>query len=79
MARFFNRLDEDSLLQFEQIFRILRKKIYAVRPPENLLLDLDSTLLETIGRQECEGFNYHYSSHGYHLLLCYDDLNQRPA
>ena len=74
ISRFFNRLDEDSLLQFEKIFRILRHKIYGIRPPENILLDLDSTLLKTYGHQEGEGFNYHYQSHGFHPLLCFDGL-----
>jgi hypothetical protein len=40
-----------------------------------MLLDLDSTLLETYGRQEGEEFNYHYRAHGYHPLVCYDGLN----
>lgn len=26
------------------------------------------------GRQEGEGFNFHYQAHGYHSLLCYDGL-----
>ena len=32
------------------------------------LLDLDSTLLDTYGHQEGEGFNFRYQSHGYHPL-----------
>ena len=72
MSRFFNHLDEDSLFQFEKIFRILRQKVYGNRPPECILWDLDSTLLQTHGHQEGEGFNYHYQSHGYHhTILCY--------
>ena len=39
-----------------------------------LLLDLDSTLLDTHGHQEGEGFNFHYQSHGYHPLVCYDGI-----
>jgi len=39
-----------------------------------MLFDLDSTLLNTYGRQEGEGFNYHYQAHGYHPLLCFDCL-----
>lgn len=39
-----------------------------------MLLDLDSTLFETYGKQEGEGFHFHYRVHGYHLLLCYDGL-----
>lgn len=37
-----------------------------------MLLDLDSMLLEAYGNQEGEDFNYHYQSHGYHPLVCYD-------
>lgn len=39
-----------------------------------MLFDLDSTLLNTYGRQEGEGFNFHYQAHGYHPLLCFDGL-----
>ena len=39
-----------------------------------MLFDIDSTLLDTYGTQEGEGFNYHYQAHGYHPLLCYDGL-----
>lgn len=39
-----------------------------------MLFDIDSTLLDTYGNQEGEGFNYHYQAHGYHPLLCYDGL-----
>ena len=39
-----------------------------------LLLDLDSTLLDTFGKQEGEGFNFHYQNHGYHPLVCYDGM-----
>lgn len=39
-----------------------------------ILLDLDSTLLNTYGHQEGEGFNFHYQDHGYHPLVCYDGI-----
>lgn len=39
-----------------------------------LLLDVDSTLFDTYGNQEGEDFNYHYQSHGYHPLVCYDGI-----
>lgn len=39
-----------------------------------VLLDIDSTLFSTYGNQEGEGFSYHYSSHGYLPLFCYDRL-----
>lgn len=74
LSRFFNRMDEDTLLQFDDIDRSLRDIIYSIKCPEHMLLDLDSTLFKTYGKQEGEGFNFHYRAHGYHPLLCYDGL-----
>ena len=74
LSRFFNRMDEDTLIQFDDIDRNLRDIIYSIKRPEHMLLDLDSTLLETYGHQEGKGFNFHYHAHGYHPLLCYDGL-----
>ncbi|NMA64773.1 MAG: IS1380 family transposase [Clostridiaceae bacterium] len=72
MSRFFNRMDKDTLDQYELIHRLMRQKVYSIERPDMILLDIDSTLFETYGSQEGQGFNYHYSSHGYHPLLCYD-------
>ena len=74
MSRFFNRLDENSLDQFEAIHRAMRKIIYSIEAPLQLIFDLDSTLLATYGKQIGAGFNYHYQSHGYHPLLCFDSV-----
>ena len=74
LSRFFNRMDSDTLGQLNQITRELRKAIYSIKKPEFMLFDIDSTLLDTYGNQEGEGFNYHYQAHGYHPLLCYDGL-----
>lgn len=67
-------MDQDSLEQLNQIIHELRKIICSIRKPEFILFDFDSTLLNTYGNQEEEGFNYHYHAHGYHPLLCYDRL-----
>ena len=67
-------MDEDTLMQFDDIDKNLRDIIYSIKRPEHVLLDLDSTLFDTYGRQEGEGFNFHYQAHGYHPLLCYDGL-----
>lgn len=74
LSRFWNRMDEGTLLQFDMIAETMREAIYSVNPPEQILFDLDSTLLDTFGMQEGEGFNFHYQAHGYHPLLCYDGL-----
>ena len=74
LSRFFNRMDSDTLIQFNEITKELRKIAYKIKKPEMVLFDLDSTLLNTFGAQEGEGFNFHYSANGYHPLLCYDGL-----
>jgi hypothetical protein len=74
LSRFFNRMDEDTLVQFENILKQLRNIVYTIKKPEMVLFDLDSTLLDTYGKQEGVAYNYHYSSNGYHPLLCYDGL-----
>ena len=74
LSRFFNRMDESTLNQFYALMRRFRKVVYSGKKPEMLLLDLDSTLLNTYGHQEGEGFNFHYQNRGYHPLVCYDGI-----
>lgn len=45
-------MDEDTLVQFNDIDKNLRDIIYSIKCPEHVLLDLDSTLFGTYGRQE---------------------------
>jgi hypothetical protein len=74
LSRFWNRMDADTVKQFEDIIRQMRLSAYRIQMPDQVFLDLDSTLLNTYGKQKGEGFNYHYQAHGYHPLLCYDGL-----
>ena len=74
ISRFFNRMDDTTLKQFDQIEKTMRDIVYSIKAPEHMLFDLDSTLLNTYGKQEGEAFNYHYQAHGYHPLLCFDGI-----
>ena len=74
ISRFHNRMDETSLMQLQEIHRILRRRAYSVQRPEHILFDLDTTLFPAYGTQEGEAFNYHYQAHGYHPLLCFDGM-----
>ena len=74
ISRFFNRMDDTTLKQFDQIEKLMRDIVYSIKAPEYMLFDLDSTLLNTYGEQEGEAFNYHYQAHGYHPLLCFDGI-----
>lgn len=74
LSRFFNRMDALTLAQFDRIGQQMRDIIYSIKKPDFMLFDLDSTLLNTYGKQEGEAFNFHYMAHGYHPLLCYDGI-----
>ncbi len=78
LSRFFNRMNESTLEQFDRIDRKTRQILSSIRKPEPILFDLDSTLLNTYGNQEGEGFHFHYQAHGYHPLLCYDGRTGDP-
>ena len=74
ISRFWDRMDDTTVNQLDKIGTDMRDTMYSISHPEHMLFDLDSTLLDTYGHQEGEGFNYHYQAHGYHPLLCFDGL-----
>ena len=76
MSRFFSRADETTIKQLNCILTELRRIAYAIKRPEFIVFDLDSTLLDTYGNQEGSAFNFHYQNVGYHPLLCYDALTK---
>ena len=76
LSRFFSRMDETTIKQLNCITTELRKMAYAIKRPEFVVFDLDSTLLDTYGNQEGKAFNYHYQNVGYHPLLCYDSITK---
>lgn len=67
-------MDDTTLEQFDWIEKLMRDIVYSIKPPEHILFDLDSTLLNTYGKREGEAFNYHYQAHVYHPLLCFDGI-----
>ena len=75
ISRFFNRMDEETDGQFNQILKELRKSVYNIEGRPNLVIfDPDTTLLETYGNQEGGAYNSHYQAVGYHPMVCGDLL-----
>lgn len=74
LSRFFHRMDETTLGQFNQILRELRKVVYSIKMPGFMLFDIDTTLLNAYGGQEGAAFNYHYRDKGYHPFFAFDGL-----
>ena len=75
LSRFWNRMDQSTLDQLNELFQAMRKTIYAMNRPEFMVFDIDTTLLDAYGNQEGVAFNYHYQSVGYHPFLCFNGLN----
>jgi len=67
-------MDNDTLTRLDSINAKMCDIVYSIKALEHMLFDLDSTLLNTYGKQEGEGFNFHYQAHGYHPLLYYDGI-----
>ena len=67
-------MNEYTLNQFLAIGKILRKRVYSIQMPQDVILDLDSTLLDAYSKQEGRDFNFNYQSNGYHPLVCYDGM-----
>ena len=47
LSRFWNRMDADTLAQHDKINAKMREIVYSIKKPEQMLFDLDSTLLNT--------------------------------
>lgn len=76
LSRFHNRMDLDTLSILKYIQSALRKIVYSLDLPENVILDIDSTLLNTYGKQYGGKYNHHYDSIGYHPLVCFDPFTR---
>jgi len=74
LSRFYNRLDEKTIGQLDEINRVILKRSYSICKPEHILLDIDTTLLDGYGKQEGVCFNYHYQANGYHPFICFDSM-----
>lgn len=75
LSRFWNRMDQLTLDQLNEIFQTMRKTVYAIDRPEFMVFDIDTTLLDAYGKQEGVAFNFHYQAVGYHPFLCFNGLN----
>ena len=76
LSRFFQRMDQTTLEQLTKIQTDMRRRVYQIQKPEMVVIDIDSTLLETFGKRDGEDFKYHYQAHWYHPLVCYDALTE---
>ena len=74
ISRFFNRVTEQSIEDFQTLNQVLIDQARLVRNDTNMIIDLDSTHSDTFGNQEQADYNAHYQTNGYHPLVAFDGL-----
>lgn len=66
---------EEDIKLLNSLFPLLFESVYNYKNTECIILDIDSTLSQTYGKQEDGEFNYHYRKNGYHPLVLYNGVN----
>jgi hypothetical protein len=74
LSRFWDRVSETTLRQFQELNQSMLDKVRLQRNTTELLIDLDSTHSDTFGNQERTDYNAHYGTTGYHPLVAFDGL-----
>jgi hypothetical protein len=74
ISRYNNRVSVGTLKSWQLINERLQDNIYAIKPIEHIIFDIDSTNFQTYGDQYGSDYNSHYASDGYHPLLMFDGL-----
>ena len=72
ISRFWNRLDDVSVISADLALKFMRKQAYALQCPREVIFDIDTTILPTYGTQSGGEYIHHYQEVGYHPMLCYD-------
>ena len=74
LSRFWDRVSEETIAQFQVLNQALIDKVRLERNATEMIIDLDSTHSDTFGNQEDANFNAHYGTNGYHPLVAFDGL-----
>jgi hypothetical protein len=74
ISRYNNRVSVGTLKSWQVINELLQDNVYAIKPIEHIIFDIDSTNFQTYGDQYGSDYNSHYASNGYHPLLMFDGL-----
>ena len=74
VSRRCNELNIETYKLMERINTELLTRAYSVKRPKHIIFDIDSTEVQTYGKQYGSSFNHHYNSTGFHPLLLFDGI-----
>lgn len=75
VSRRNNELNKNTFKTMECINSELLDRAYKIETPEFVIFDIDSTDVETYGKQHGSAYNFHYGSTGFHPLLLFNGMN----
>ena len=75
ISRCMNTMDSYNLEALNQVLLTTFEKGNPKNKTHEIILDIDSTLFGTFGKQEDAEFNYHYQSNGFHPLVLFNGTN----
>ncbi|WAH35288.1 IS1380 family transposase [Alicyclobacillus dauci] len=74
LSRFNDKADMETVKSLEHVNETLQRRVYAIKPQNQFVFDMDSSGFAAYGKQHGANFNYHYQQHGFHPLFCFDGL-----
>jgi len=74
ISRLNNKLDVDTMKEFQKSNDILLGRIYQYALPTEVIFDIDSTHSDTFGNQYGSAYNSHYGCQGFHPMLMFDGI-----
>ena len=75
ISRAINNFNEKDINSFNEILKFLFEKGNNPKDTKNIVLDIDTTIIGTYGKQEDSEYIYHYSANGYHPIVLYNGIN----
>lgn len=75
ISRCMNTMNSNNLEALNQLLLTTFEKGNPTHKTHEIILDIDSTLFGTFGKQDESEFNYHYQSNGFHPLVLFNGTN----
>ena len=75
ISRCMNTMDSNNLEALNHLLLRTFEKGNPRNKTHEIILDIDSTLFGTFGKQEEAEFNFHYQSNGFHPLVLFNGTN----
>ena len=78
ICRMFQNMDQKAVDSLNDVLKAMREIVYVLSCPSLVVLDIDTTHVDTYGHQEDAAYCTHYQSVGYHPLVLFDELTRDP-